>query len=224
MNDDNVNAPRYRKTTGFVLEDKLREAIKPGEKVLWQGAPEPRYLSGINVLMFSIAVMFSAVLFYMVPQFIEMGTDLVHEVKTSDSGVLVLIMTVLMAAFGILVMIAALFGLFIGTVLMWKIFATGVRTHKMAVYAVTDKRAIIVRRESSKSAEVNGYLPNNFKRLRVTERRNGLGDIAFRKCNGVPSVTTFHGFINIRNPRKVERILQDLASAARSEKQRRKRK
>jgi hypothetical protein len=81
------------------------------------------------------------------------------------------------------------------------------------VYLITDKRAISV--ESGWLTTIRNYTPTQLKDLYRKERGDGTGDVVittrFRRGSEGSSWTEEIGFMNVRNPREVERLLQQLS-------------
>jgi len=81
------------------------------------------------------------------------------------------------------------------------------------VYLVTDKRAISI--ESGWFTTIRNYTPAQLKDLYRKERGDGTGDVVIttrlRRGGEGNSWTEEIGFMNVRNPREVERLLQQLA-------------
>ena len=90
---------------------------------------------------------------------------------------------------------------------------------KRTVYAITDRRAIILR--SGWSTDVRSFDPEDLRDLRRKERRDGSGDIVIAhdvvmSGRHGPSRTAV-GFLAIPNVREVERLLVEIARQDRPE-------
>ena len=87
---------------------------------------------------------------------------------------------------------------------------------KETVYAVTDQRAIILRKKS-RSTKIESYKPEDLSLVRCPDRlfEDGTKDILFkipgRKSDNI-------GFFNVPNAQKVERLLKELAAKVPKEK------
>ncbi len=81
------------------------------------------------------------------------------------------------------------------------------------VYLITDKRAISI--ESGWFTTIRSYTPAQLKDLYRRERGDGTGHVVImtllHKDSEGGSWTEEIGFLNVRNPREVERLLQQLA-------------
>lgn len=78
---------------------------------------------------------------------------------------------------------------------------------------ITDKRAISI--ESGWFTTIRNYAPDQLKDLYRKEREDGTGDVVIttrlRRGSEGNSWTEEIGFMNVRSPREVERLLQQLA-------------
>ncbi|NJO26394.1 MAG: hypothetical protein HC874_01820 [Richelia sp. SL_2_1] len=81
------------------------------------------------------------------------------------------------------------------------------------VYLITDKRAISI--ESGLLTSIRNYAPSQLKDLYRKDKRNGTGHIIIttrlRRGNDGDSWSEDIGFMNIRNPKEVEKLLRQLA-------------
>ena len=88
------------------------------------------------------------------------------------------------------------------------------RAAKNTVYLVTDKRAISF--EGGWSTTIKSYLPNQLQTIYRKERADGTGDVIFAierwKDSDGDKQTKEVGFIGIRNPQEVEKMLKKLAN------------
>ena len=80
------------------------------------------------------------------------------------------------------------------------------------VYLITDRRAFSV--EGGWIPVIRNYFPNQLRNLRRNDRRDGTGDVVIttrlHKNSRVGSWTEDIGFMNLRNPKEVERLLRQL--------------
>ena len=90
------------------------------------------------------------------------------------------------------------------------------RQMERTVYVVTNFRAIIVRRTSATYMMRSCY-PKDFLNMFCKQKNNGTGDLYFpaRKLGCIKDPKG--GFMNIRNVREVERMLQELKRTKPSE-------
>ena len=83
------------------------------------------------------------------------------------------------------------------------------RSAKRTVYAITNHRAIIIRGIFF-AYNVTSYYPSDLWYLARKQKNNGTGNIRFPIERGGSEALSEPGFMNIRNVRDVERILQEL--------------
>ena len=78
---------------------------------------------------------------------------------------------------------------------------------------ITDKRAILI--ESGLLVSIRNYAPNQLKDLYRKEKRNGTGHIIITTRLPRGDDGNFWrediGFMNIRNPKEIEKLLRQLA-------------
>ncbi len=96
--------------------------------------------------------------------------------------------------------------------------ATPLWTHRSArrtVYAVTNRRAIVIR--GGRTTSIRSYLPDRLRELHRRERNDGTGDVLFATRFWTDSEgdrrTEESGFLRIDNPKEVEARLRHLAES-----------
>ena len=184
------------------FEAKIRRELESGERIVWAARPAPRFFtSGTTaVLVFALVWLTFSVSFTVVerlhPPAHGGGGD-------PTAGGAWLLLNALFILVGV-VMLAAPFFMY------WK--------SRNTVYAITDRRAIII--EGGWSTLVRTFYPEQLRDLYRRERKNGLGDVIMRRVmsagagnsEGGPSFQFQEiGFMNIRDPRGVEQRLRKLA-------------
>jgi len=84
------------------------------------------------------------------------------------------------------------------------------RSAKRTIYTITDLRAIIVQGTFS-AHTVTSYYPADILHLSRKQRANGTGDLCFCfRGKSENESSSEQGFMNIRNVKEVERLLQEL--------------
>lgn len=88
---------------------------------------------------------------------------------------------------------------------------------RKTVYLITDKRAISIQGGWS-TTTIRSYLPDQLKDIYRKERADGSGDLVITirrwKDNHGHQRSEEIGFLGVRNPREVEKILKQLAQNA----------
>lgn len=84
---------------------------------------------------------------------------------------------------------------------------------KKTLYIITNKRALIIKR--NKTFTIRSYPPHLLQFIYLTEKKLGIGDLIFEenisvRPNNTPKVQQF-GFVNVRKVRLVEQMLRSLA-------------
>ena len=84
------------------------------------------------------------------------------------------------------------------------------------VYVITDRRAITL--VAGATLAVRSYSPSNLSRLTRKQDKDGVGDVIFSRRSWVDSIGHCHcehmGFLQVREPGKVEEMLRKLAESA----------
>jgi len=184
------------------IPDPLRELVNAelmdDETIQWMEQPIPAFFSAAVMGIFLFAIPWTAfALFWMcaaagVFDFKDGEID----IGNIEPGRL------LFAAFGIPFVLIG-FGML--SIPLWMR-----RSAKRTIYAITDFRAIIVQGTFS-AHTITSYYPEHILHLSRRQRANGTGDICFRFHVGYENESSDEkGFINIRNVKEVERMLQEL--------------
>jgi hypothetical protein len=178
------------------LRRRIDREIEAGEFIKWIEQPLPHFFTSRSVTSFLMGIPFTAFsIFWIYAAAGFKVPDLRGGIKFEH----------IFALWGVPFI---LFGLWMLTSPLreWlKAFRT--------VYLITDKRAISI--ESGWFTTIRNYTPAQLKDLYRKERGDGTGDVVIttrlRRGNEGNSWTEEIGFMNVRNPREVERLLQQLA-------------
>lgn len=180
------------------LEDKVKRELEPTEKVYWMEQPIPRFFTPTSTKVFLFGIPWTAFLIWSFGHSLLNLTNLIRDFK--DFGFFIL--------FGIPFLLIG-FGLLASPLwAYWKALKT--------VYVITDHRAITF--DAGWKPMIRSYSPHHLQNVYRKENKDGTGDVILgqRIVSGseVGKQTEDIGFINIRNPKKVEQMLRELAEPA----------
>ncbi|MCK6625603.1 MAG: hypothetical protein L6R45_10560 [Anaerolineae bacterium] len=178
--------------------------LRPGEKLLWSGRPEPKRLArqGGNVVMVVFGLVFIgfAVLWLssaIMPSLEVLNTPLPEATQTEW------MITLLAPLFSLPFLLV---GLGLMSVPYW-----AYRQAFKTMYALTDQRAMII--VNGKTLLVSSYSDKDIGDIEPVERSNGRGDLIFAselvRGRGSTSYTRKIGFIGIPDVRMVEQLMLD---------------
>jgi hypothetical protein len=178
------------------LRRKVERELEAGEFIKWVEQPLPRFFTGQSFTYFLMGIPFTAfAIFWICAAAGFKVPDLREEIKPEH----------LFALFGVPFILVGLWMLASPLREWLKAFRT--------VYLITDKRAISI--ESGWFTTIRNYTPAQLKDLYRKEREDGTGDVVIttrlRRGSEGNAWTEEIGFLNVRNPREVERLLQQLA-------------
>lgn len=169
------------------IPDKLKELVErelePSEKVKWAEQPVPRFFSPKSLSLFLFAIPWTAfAIFWMF--------------GASKSGNLIF------TSFGIPFVLV---GLSMLSSPIW-----GILKSNNTIYVITTHRAITF--DGGRSNTIRSYPPEKLKNVYRVERKNNIGDVIisykeWRDSDGDRQRDEL-GFINIRNPKEVEKKLK----------------
>lgn len=168
------------------LQQLVERELEPGEKVKWAEQPVPRFFSPKSLSLFLFAIPWTAfAVFWMF--------------GASRSGDLIF------TSFGIPFVLIGLVLLFSP---VWEIV-----TSNNTVYVITTHRAITF--DGGRSVIIRSYPPEKLQNIYRVERKNNIGDVVishkeWRDSDGDKQRDDL-GFINIRNPKEVEKKLRFIA-------------
>jgi len=169
---------------GRKLKDTVRHELEPGEKIEWMAPPAPQFFSSASTPVFLFSIPWTAfALFWIIGA------------SQSSEG---------LSLFGVPFI---LIGIWMMSSPLWVYYKT-----LQSVYVITDKRAITV--EGGRSLSIRSYPPEMLQSVYRRERKNGTGDVIFAfqswKDSDGDTQRKDLGFINIREPRKVEKMLKKM--------------
>jgi len=176
------------------LNDRVRGELESGEQILWIGQPIRRFFTASSIVPFLFAIPWTAfAVFWIcaasgfkVPDFSRGGFRL----------------------FPLFGLPFVLIGIGMMCSPLWS-YRKGLKT----VYVITDRRAITF--DAGWTTTIRTYLPGRLQNIYRRERRDGTGDIVldqpvFGTSKGGQQ-TQYLGFLNVREPKKVEQMLRKLA-------------
>ncbi len=177
------------------MRQVLERELDRGERALWMGQPSPGRMAKRNLPILIFAIPWTAfAIFWMagaagfkIPDFSKGG------------------MENLFSLFGIPFVLIGL-GMFLSP--LW-----AMKKAKKTIYAITDKRAIIMK--LGRRMAIQSFLPQQLQSLRRAQRADGSGDIIFKKeftvdSRGQRSATTEIGFFGIQNVKEIETMLREI--------------
>jgi hypothetical protein len=177
------------------LRKKIDIELQPGERIRWVGQPVPRLITAdsLGSVLFAIPWTSFAIFWmwsasgYRLPDPKE-GLQPQH----------------LFALFGVPFVLIG-FVMLSSPILVWQ-------SARKTVYLVTDKRAISF--QGGKSTTIRAYLPEQLKDIYRKERADGTGDVIisirrWKDSDGDCRIEEM-GFLGIRSPREVEKVLRQL--------------
>lgn len=185
-------------------EDDLRAVVESelerGEKVLWTASPNPVRMMAYALLRFVFGIVWTAG----IVNFIYMWHDGMNNVQGPGG---------LFGMHGLLADLAFLPFLLIGAGMLLSPMHY-YRTAKRTIYAVTDKRVLIVC--SGRYKKVQSYGPADICEPERAERADGSGDLTFarrvyRDGDGDRRMEAIQ-FVGIPDVRSVEKLLRELFS------------
>jgi len=179
------------------LEDKVKHELQTGERVLWMEQPIPRYFTAMSTGAFLFAIPWTAFAIFWIGR--ASGFKLPDFGKGGFS---------FFPLFGVPFV---LIGLGMLSSPLWsyrKAFKT--------VYVITDRRAITF--DAGWTTTIRSYPPDRLQNIHRKEKRDATGDVVFgqRVWSGSEGGRQAQdlGFLNIREPKKVEQMLRKLAEHA----------
>jgi hypothetical protein len=190
---------RSNPPTDFDLQEKVRRELEIDETIQWIDMPVPRFFTPFSIGAFLFAIPWTG--FAVFWTFGAAGFT-IPDFSEGLSGV----------------DFFPLFGLpfiLIGIGLL----TTPIRTYWRAlktVYVITDQRAITI--QGGRTTVVRSFPPRDLQNIFRKEKRDGTGDVIITQGAVLDSSNNKDseplGFLQIRNPREVERMLKKLAAEA----------
>ena len=178
------------------LRSAVQSEVRDGERLVWAAQALPRYFTGpaLGSVLFAIPWTGFAI-FWTVSAFV--GTRYMGGGDATSAGF----------------RFFPLFGvpfILIGLALFSAPFWTA-RRLKRTVYAITDRRAIILAAGSFGSMKVRSFGPGALASIERVERADGSGDLIFEEYTerrGSSSHTVRHGFVSVARVRDVEDVVR----------------
>lgn len=180
------------------LEDKVRQELESGERILWMEQPIPRYFTAASTGIFLFAIFWTGFAIFWIcgacgfklPDVSEGGLDL------------------LFPLFGVPFVLIGLVMLSVPLLTYRQAFRT--------VYVITDRRAITF--DAGRKTIIRSYPPERLQNIFRKEKRDGTGDVVLGQylCSGSKGRqhSIEYGFLNIRDPKTAEQMLRKLAEQA----------
>jgi len=178
------------------LKERVKRALEPGEHIEWLGKPIPRYFTRIARSIYVFGIPWTAFAIFWTIGYVRQ--------EGSGSAVLPGLPFILI-------------GLGILSTPIW-CYRKALKT----AYAITNKRAIIIYEEWTRS--IQSFYYDNLQDIYSKEEKDGTGDVIIScqalRDSWIPIYTEPLGFLQIKNPKQIEKKLKKLAEqGARSEHQ-----
>jgi hypothetical protein len=179
------------------LHDRVDQELESGERVLWMDMPIPIYFTpaGLGYFLFSIAFTAFAILWIVLCVFV---------IPQGEDGPPSLGFTLFSTPF-----------ILAGLVML----TSPLRAYRRALrtmYVITDRRAITF--SGGFSSTIRSYPPSKLQNVHRREKKNGSGDVLFAEHTWTDSDGDRQneelGFLRIRHPREVQKMLKILAEQA----------
>lgn len=174
----------------------LRDELARDEEVLWSGEPTPRFFTAATLPAFLFSIPWTGfAIFWVVMAFAMSG-----------------------AAAGPVGIVFPLFGLPFVAVGLFMMSAPWWARRRLAraVYAVTDRRALVIDHDFRDTRCVQSYGPAEITTVEKRVRPDGSGDVLFadktQRGRHGREYSVRVGFVGVREARKVEQALAGLAS------------
>ncbi len=182
------------------LEDKVERELEACERIRWMGQPIPRFFTPISTAMFLFGIPWTV---------FSLGwmalTTWGVAWSISDSQKVSGLIFIVFALFGLPFLLVG-FGMLAAP--LW-----ARRNAFKTVYVITDQRAITF--DAVWTTTVRSYSPDQLQNIYRQERGNGTGDVFFSQRVWQDSESGQQvqnlGFLNIREAKRVEQMLRELA-------------
>jgi hypothetical protein len=182
------------------LEDKVKRELEAGESIRWMEQPIPRFFTPIStaVFLFGIPWTVFALFWEVIACWGVLGS--ISRYKQVPGT---LIFSIVFPLFGLPFLLVG-FGMLASP--LW-----ARRNALKTVYVITDRRAITF----DAGWTVRSYSPDQLQDIFRRERGDGTGDVIFSQRVWLDSGRDRHkqnlGFLNIREAKRVEQMLRELA-------------
>ena len=178
------------------LRKKIDNELQSGEFIKWIGQPVPRFFPHFGIIIvFWVGIPWTSYsIYFMLLPWLQ-SANLKQGILPNYLGSLFLVPFVLVG-----------FHLLSAPIWEWQ-------QARNTVYLITDKRAISI--EGSGATTIRSFLPAQLKDIYRKERADGSGDVIIAtrrwKTKDGDEINKEIGFLGIRNPQEVEKILKQLA-------------
>lgn len=183
------------------LQERVRRELEPGEMIRWMEQPIPRFFSPATIGMVLFGIPWTAFAVFWI-----CGASGFKMPNLAGGG---------FALFPLFGLPFVLVGIGMLSSPLWAYQKT-----LKTVYVITGQRAITI--EGGWTTTVRSYRPDQLKGMYRKERRNGVGDVILGQRVWTDSDNDRRsmdvGFMNVRDARRVERLVNELAALARQEK------
>lgn len=178
------------------LQREINGELEAGETIKWIEQPLSQFFCKRSVVEMIAGIPFAAIALFLIHEAMEFqDPDLREAIEINY--------------------VPALIGILFIMVGLWMLLSPLRQWLKISrtVYLITDRRAISI--ESTWVVTIRNYMPSQLREMYRKQRRDGTGDVVMmthrhRDGEGA-SWTEEIGFMNVRNPREVEKLLQQLA-------------
>lgn len=184
------NIPRH-------LADKVARELEPDEQIAWIDMPIPRFFTPASTSAFVFAIPWTAFSLFWIA-----GASGFRIPDFNDGFDLFPLFGVPFTLIGIALLSSPIWAY---------------RKASKTVYVITDRRAVSF--DGGRSMTIRSYLPQDLKDVYRKEKSSDEGDViiarrAWRDSDG-DQQTEELGFLRIKNPKQVERLIRGLAEQAR---------
>jgi hypothetical protein len=182
------------------LQERVRRELEPGEMIRWMEQPVPRFFSPATVGMVLFGIPWTAFALFWI-----CGASGFKMPNFSGGG---------FALFPLFGLPFVLIGIGMLSSPLW-----AYRKALKTVYVITSGRALVI--EAGRTSTIRSYRPDQLRDAYRKERRNGSGDVILGQRVWTDSDNDRRsmdvGFMNVRDAKRVERLVNDLAALARQE-------
>lgn len=166
----------------------LQAELWPDERILWSSRPDPATFRRASSFLVVVGIFVTG----------ACGGMVVLARHSKMDGTMALALVV--------VSLGALFGLFLISSPLW-----AGRNAERKIYAVTDRRVLILRTNKNRVTHSQTYLPDRLGAMERLERPDGSGNLIFERYTqpnpDSGTVVIKHGFTAINNVRGVEQLI-----------------
>ena len=177
-------------------QELIEGELAPGERIVCATRPIARWLELPSFAVLLFGCVWTGSLMHSLLATIDRG-----EAFTTRGGVRV-------PTFGTWILLPFLaIGVYLLTTPYWSR-----RAMQRTAYAVTDRRALVVRRKAFGGRSILSFDPGRLTSMERVERRDGSGDLVFeviRTRSGSSTSTERRGFLSVADVRGVEAMLRD---------------